>query len=200
MTRRMEIPDMKTEFSKMVDNDITRCEQFLSGERDEDQGMDLHLEMITKYPAYISGFGTSLYNYNDEVGFNAEHFSLEAMIFNLKVIKNKLIAFKSHGYRNSKSVFNDSRINIENKLNATQSQTINITFEDVKRNIENMTALSDKETEETLKKIDEIKDIVENDQNKKTKWQKIKPILMWLADKSVDVGMTLLPLLLKIDN
>ena len=76
----------------MVDNDITRCEQFLSGERDEDQGMDLHLEMITKYPAYISGFGTSLYNYNDEVGFNAEHFSLEAMIFNLKVIKNKLIA------------------------------------------------------------------------------------------------------------
>ena len=30
MAKRMEIPDMKTEFSKMVDNDIIRCEQFLS--------------------------------------------------------------------------------------------------------------------------------------------------------------------------
>ena len=200
MAKRMEIPDMKTEFSKMVDNDIIRCEQFLSGDHDKDQGMDLHLEMITKYPAYISGFGTSLYNYNAESGFNAEYFSFDAMISNLKVIKNKLSAFKANGYRNSKSVVNDNHINIANNLNATQSQTVTISFEDVKRNIENMTALSDKETEETLKKVDEIKDIVENDQNKKTKWQKIKPILLWLADKSVDVGMSLLPLLLKIES
>ena len=192
--------DFKTEFAKMVDTDIGRCESYLSGERDEETGRDLHLEMITKYPTYITNFGLSLYNYSAEFGFNSEYFSFDAMISNLKVIKNKLSAFKANGYRNSKSVVNDNHINIANNLNATQSQTVTISFEDVKRNIENMTALSDKETEETLKKVDEIKDIVENDQNKKTKWQKIKPILLWLADKSVDVGMSLLPLLLKIES
>lgn len=200
MTRRMEIPDMKTEFSKMVDSDIIRCENILSGDRDEEQVFELHLEMITKYPEYISNFGKSLYNYSDQYGFNPEYSGFESMIYNLKVMKNKLIAFKNHRYRNSSSVISDNSINIENNLRATQSQTMTITFEDVKRQIENMTALSERETEETLEKVDEMKDIIEGDENKKTKWQKIKPILLWLADKSVDVGMTLLPLLLKIDN
>ena len=61
-----------------------------------------------------------------------------------------------------------------------------------------MTGLSDAETEETLAKIDEIKAIVELKEPKKSKWQKIKPILAWLADKSVDVGIALLSLILKI--
>ena len=30
------------------------------------------------------------------------------------------------------------------------------------------------------------------------KWEKVKPVLTWLADKSCDVGIALLPLLLKI--
>lgn len=200
MTKRMELPDMKTDFSKMVDEDISRCEQFLSGECNKEQGMDLHLEIITRYPTYISQFGTSLYNYNDEIGFSSEYFDVESMIFNLKVMKNKLIAFKNHGYRNGRAVVNDNSINIENKLNATQSQMITVTFEDVKKNIEEMTALSEIETKETLEKIDEIKNIIETEQSKKTKWQKIKPILVWLADKSVDVGIALLPLLMKVGS
>ena len=61
-----------------------------------------------------------------------------------------------------------------------------------------MTGLSEKEEKDTLKKIDEIKAIVELKETKKTKWQKLKPILGWLADKSVDVGIAILPLLLKI--
>lgn len=83
-------------------------------------------------------------------------------------------------------------------MTATQTQTINITFEDVRRQIEEMTGLSEGETQETLTKIDEIKAIVELKEPKKTKWQKIKPILTWLADKSVDVGIALLPLIMKI--
>ena len=61
-----------------------------------------------------------------------------------------------------------------------------------------MSGLSEEETNQTLQKVDEIKAIVELKESKKSKWQKIKPILTWIADKSVDVGIALLPLILKI--
>ncbi len=192
--------DFKTEFTKMVDKDIERCASYLNGERDEETGKDLHLEMITKYPTYITNFGLSLYNYSAEFGFNPECFSFDAMISNLKVIKNKLIAYKSFGYRNGRTTNDNKSINIENNLMANQSQNIIISFETAKKKIENMTALSDDETKEAMEKIDELKNIIDGRDNKKSKWQKIKPILVWLANKSVDVGMTLLPLLLKVEG
>jgi len=120
------------------------------------------------------------------------------MIHNLKVIKSRLIAFKNFGYRNSKTAVNDNSINIENTLAATQNQTVHISFDVIKRKIEEMAGLSDTETKEIIDKIDVIQKIVEANEGKKTKWQKMKPILIWLADKSVDVGIALLPLLLKI--
>lgn len=191
--------DMSTAFTRMVDEDIQKCTDFFNGDRDEATGKELHLELITKYPCYISHFGDSLYNYNADFGFTDEYFGNDAMIHNLTVIKNRLIAFKNFGYKNSKSTVNGNGINIENNLTATQTQSVTISFETVKKQIEDMTGLSESETNEALKKIDEIKAIVELQEPKKTKWQKIKPILVWLADKSVDVGLALLPLLLKIN-
>ena len=117
---------------------------------------------------------------------------------NIRAIKFKLLAFKNNDYRNTKSIDNNPNFHVTNTLTANQTQNIAITFEEVKRQIKDMTGLSDEETENTLAKIDEIKTIVEQDESKKTKWQKIKPILIWLADKSVDVGCALLPLILKI--
>ena len=61
-----------------------------------------------------------------------------------------------------------------------------------------MTGLSESETDETLARVNEIQNIVNQNESRKAKWQKVKPILNWLADKSVDVGCALLPLILKI--
>ena len=61
-----------------------------------------------------------------------------------------------------------------------------------------MTSLTNEETEEILAKISEIEEVVKSNDKKKTKWEKIKPVLGWLTDKSCDVGIALLPLLLKI--
>jgi len=187
-------------FAKMVDEDINRCNDYLSGDKNEQEGFDLHLELITKYPPYISRFGESLYCYSDEFGFNGNHFGQSSMLNNLTVIKNKLVAFKNFGYKNIGPQSRDSGIKIENTLTATQTQTITISFEEAKSKIRDMSALSDLETKETLDKIDEIKAIVELKDTPKTKWQKIKPILGWIADKSVDVGIALLPLILKIGS
>ena len=49
-------------------------------------------------------------------------------------------------------------------------------------------------------KLDELEKIVNSKDKKKTKWEKAKNILVWLADKSCDVGMTILPLLWKIQG
>lgn len=49
-----------------------------------------------------------------------------------------------------------------------------------------------------LDKISEIEEVVKSKDSKKSKWEKVKPVLTWLADKSCDVGIALLPLLLKI--
>ena len=47
-------------------------------------------------------------------------------------------------------------------------------------------------------KVAEIESVVRGAGSKKSKWEKIKPILTWLADKSFDVAMTILPLLLQV--
>ena len=187
-------------FEKMVDEDINRCNEYLSGDKNGQVGFDLHFELTTKYPPYISRFGESLYNYSNEFGFNGEYFDQSSMINNLTVIKNKLVAFKNFGYKNANSYSRNNGIKIENTLTATQTQTMTISFEEVKNKIRDMSALSDSDTTETLEKIDEIKAIVELKDTPKTKWQKIKPILGWIADKSVDVGIALLPLILKIGS
>lgn len=200
-TWREEFGLPKPPFEVMVDEDIQKCEEYLSGGRDEQQGRELHLELITKYPPYIPNFGDSLYNYNKDYGFvMQDYFDLDSAIHNLIAIKNKLIAFRSYGYKNPPKAGkqSNSNISIENNLTATQTQTITVSFEEARQKIENMSGLSDAETRETLDKIDEIRAIVELAEPKKTKWQKVKPILVWLADKSVDVGVALLPLLLKI--
>lgn len=69
-----------------------------------------------------------------------------------------------------------------------------------RKQVEDMTSLTNIETQEILEKIIEIENAVKVNDSKKTKWEKIKPALKWLADKSLDVGMVILPLLLKLQG
>ena len=83
-------------------------------------------------------------------------------------------------------------------VTVNNNMLVNITFEQAREKIEEMTSLTHNQTKEILEKIDEIESIIKEDDSKKTKWEKFKPILTWLADKSFDVAMTILPLLLKM--
>lgn len=191
--------DLSTNFTRMVDEDIQKCTAILSSSFDENEWKDLHVELTAKYSSHISDIGSDMYGFFAQGNFfEIDSMDEDSLRHNLFVLKNKLIAFKNYGYKNRKLVSGDNGINIQNHLSATQTQTVNVSFETVKKQIEDMTGLSDAETEETLNKIDEIKAIVELKEPKKSKWQKIKPILTWLANKSVDVGIALLPLIMKI--
>ena len=86
------------------------------------------------------------------------------------------------------------------QVNVTTNVNVNITFEQVRAKIEDMTSLTAEQTAEALKKVSEIESVVNGNGGKKSKWEKIKPILVWLADKSFDVAMTILPLLLQVQK
>ena len=47
-------------------------------------------------------------------------------------------------------------------------------------------------------KIDELEKIFNSSDRKTKKWEKAKEIIKWVADKGIDVGLTLLPLILKL--
>lgn len=83
--------------------------------------------------------------------------------------------------------------------NTNQNQnTMTVSFDAVREKVNNMTSLPDEDIEEIQNRIDEIEEIVNSKESKSKKWSKAKEIIKWIADKGVDVGIALLPLLLKI--
>ena len=52
--------------------------------------------------------------------------------------------------------------------------------------------------EEILAKINELEEIVNSKERKSKKWANAGEIIKWIAEKGIDVGLTLLPLLLKL--
>ena len=75
---------------------------------------------------------------------------------------------------------------------------MNISFEDARKTINDMSSLSENEIEEIQSKINALEEIVNSKESKSKKWSKAKDIIKWVADKGVDVGIALLPLILKI--
>ena len=71
-------------------------------------------------------------------------------------------------------------------------------FETARETVNAMTSLPDEEIQDIQAKIDEIEEIVKSKDSKSKKWSKAKEIIKWIADKGVDVGIALLPLVLQI--
>lgn len=82
--------------------------------------------------------------------------------------------------------------------NTNENNYVSVTFESVRDKVNNMTSLPDEDIEEIQKRIGEIEEIVNSKETKSKKWSKAKEIIKWIADKGVDVGIALLPLILKI--
>jgi hypothetical protein len=144
--------------------------------------------------------GDGLIGFSKRTGFFDDVYC-EALFRNLQLVYAKLLSFRAAGYSSLQIDKQGPYIQIDNKNSNenTNSFSINITFEGVIKQIEDMTSLTAKETDEIIGKINELESLINNGENKKRKWDKIKPFLLWVADKSVDVGIVLLPLLLKIN-
>lgn len=175
---------MTEEFKKIIDNDIVRCEEALNGNGDI---RTLFAEMRSKYSPIINDFDKRLKNM----------YNISDYFPNIEIMKNKLSLFKAMDYKNSFKETEPQTVINNNNTNSIVID-INITFEQARETIERMTALPDSEVEEILKKINELEEIVQSNDRKTKKWENAKGIIKWIADKGVDVGIALLPLLLQI--
>lgn len=181
------------EFIQMVENDIELINKLIDSEADEETLKSLHMELDGKYQACIKNWDNSMYGWVKNFGFSYEFLGVSSLLCNLKIMKAKLTSYK-YQVNAIPNMVPDTTVNVSIDNNID----IKISFETVRSQIDNNTSLTTEQTIEAKQKVNEIEAIVKSKDSKKNKWQKAKPILVWLADKSVDVGTAILPLLLKI--
>lgn len=177
------------EFKVIITEDINKCEEIIKSGNKAVMN-ELHDTLLSKYAKIIDGFGENLHSlFYDNYGTYVKQ--------NLETMRQKLVLFQAMEYRNRYStVAGDGNVTINNNNN--MDVILNITFSDAKERVENMTSLTEDEIQEVLTKIDELESIINSSERKTKKWNNAKEIIKWMADKSVDIGLTLLPLLLKL--
>lgn len=89
-------------------------------------------------------------------------------------------------------------ISIHNTNRNENTNTFSVSFASARESISAMSSLPEEEIQEALEKIDALEAIVTSLDTKSKKWSKAKEIIQWIADKGVDVGIAILPLLLQI--
>ena len=183
---------------KSINDDILKINEVLQS--GEEKGIkDIYMFIDGKYGAYIPQWDKGVYGYVINFGFNYEYLDLPSLIHNLKLMQAKLEGFAMGFEKPGKHAYSPSN-NVNVNVTNTNEINVSISFEEARQKIEDMTSLTEKETEEILAKIAELEEIINSKDKKKAKREKAKSFLVWLADKSFDVGVALLPLLLKIQG
>ncbi len=184
-----------------IEKDINSIKEVLTN-NDFNEMIKVHKYIDGKYQSKINTWGLSQYGWSDNLGFDYELISETGIYQNLENMIGKLDGYRqdidlkvyeNFNGKNSKElkIYNNS-----NSINTnTNFVTNNVNFNNAVQDIKNNTSLTEEQTKEALQKLEELKTIYESKDNKKIKWAKVKSIMLWLADKSVDVGIAFLPLI-----
>lgn len=179
--------------TKMASEDVDRILAALKNAK-EDELRDLHREMDAKYQSAINNWGLSLYGYSQDFGTVSE-MGIDSLVHNLRVMQEKIRAY-SLGM--NQKIGSEASNKTEVNLSVSNTINVEVTFTEVKKQIENMDSLSRAETNEILTKINELERISSEKISKKDKWEKVKPILAFAADKGADIGIAILTLILQM--
>lgn len=178
---------------ELIQNDINKINDSILND-DKEKLLLLHKMIDGKYGAYIPNWDNGTYCYIPGTGFHYDILDNDSLKHNLTMFSAKL-----EGYlidfpikTSSNLPQNNVNVTVENKIN------ISITFEQAKQQIEDMPGLTDKETEEIIERINELENISKESISKKKKWEKVKPILTFALDKSVDVAIAIMSLILQM--
>ena len=186
-----------------IENDINSIKEVLKKE-DFDEMKKTHKYMDSKYQSKIDTWGLSQFGWSDNLGFEYDLIDKSSISENLENMIGKLEGYKQDLDLRIYEIFNgknssDVKIYNSNKnANANTNTNTNVTvvnFSIVEENLKKNESLTEDQTIEALKKLEELKSIYQSKDNKKTKWSKVKSIIIWLADKSVDIGIAFLPLI-----
>ena len=87
---------------KMLVNDIERCKEFLESGKDETVGIDIYIDITSRYDSIIPDFGSGLYQYYAEQHFYDPEISGDTLTFNLKKLMNKMRTYLALNYSETK--------------------------------------------------------------------------------------------------
>jgi len=145
---------MTKELKEIVLDDISECNKYLNINSTEET--DAFFDKIeSKYFGIIEKFSAGTISNFDE-DFNL---SLKNIKFNLTILKEKMELFVAMGCKNLYSNKNQPNVQINNSNSNSNVIDINISFEQARKNIEVMTALSESEIADILSKVDELEKI-----------------------------------------
>ena len=185
----------KRKREREIEQDIRKIDDVLQ-KADPAEMEALHRYLDGKYQSGVMDWGHSMHGYIDGHGFSYELLCADSLKDNLATMKPKLEGFiygwnakgKSSGYiRNP-----DVSVTVNNTVN------ISISFEETRQKVEDMTALSREQTDEILEKINELEEISKENSSRKTKWEKVKPIIAFALDKGADVAIAILTLVMQM--
>lgn len=203
MEDRSEPYEIKTAFEKKVDQkreiikaDIEKINAALD-RRNYDRLRSVHRYIDGKYQACIARWNEGAYGFVPEYGFNYEVLDIVSMEHNLELMKAKLEAFID-GWNVVENASNDMPIIPDININSTTNVNITISFEQVREKIEDMTALSREQTDEAIEKVNELEAISKENISRKSKWEKVKPIIAFAMDKGADLGIAILTLIVQM--
>ncbi len=91
---------------------------------------------------------------------------------------------------------NANEANSQNEISVNVDVDITAMFEQVREELDGV--LSDESYQELLTKISELEDIQNNTKGRGKKWSKAKGIFDWITTQGVDVGIKLLPIIIKM--
>lgn len=188
-----------TRTKRKINEDIQKIDDVLS-RYIESEMEELHIILDGKYSAYVPEWGMSMYGYNREYGFMYDSFDIESKKHNLLLMKSKLQGYAGMLELNSKMNGSKSNLSVtvNNNNNNNNQVNIEVSFEETRQKIEDMTALSREQTDEILKKIDELESINKENISRKNKWEKVKPIIAFALDKGADAAIAILALVMQM--
>lgn len=157
---------------------------------------ELHKYLDGKYQYAIADWGKSMWGYTDGLGFTYDTLDIDSIKENLSMMKPKLEAF-IHGWNASGKVSSYSR-NPDVSVTVNNTVNISISFEETRQKIEDMTALNREQTDEILDRINELEEIAKEKSSRKTKWEKVKPIIAFALEKGADVAIAILSLVMQM--
>lgn len=189
-------------FINQILTDLDRIDKVIKEGTHQEQ-LRLHRELDARYQACIKdwyfGFRGTIYSKTMSVAclkYSYIEDSPSEVVENLEMMRTKI---ETYQYQVN-AILPVPSNQPTTQINVTTNVSVNITFQKARSEVKEMSSLTDEQTQEVLERIDEIEQVINTDTSKKTKWEKIKPILVWLADKSYDLGKIILPLLLKIQD
>lgn len=178
-----------------IQSDIDKIKGVLQSNSSIQELTNIHMYIDGKYQSKISNWGLSQYSWNDKLGFNYEFLGEDSLKHNLNNMTNKLEGYlQDYGLLPLASSSSPTIKFINNNTNNNEIK-VEIDFTNLINKINDMESLTETETNEAIEKVKEIEKIYKSKDSKKKKWEKIKNILIWLADKSVDLAIAYLPII-----